>query len=203
VNPVDGESIKPGRIYVAPPDYHMIVDDGVMRLTRGPRENNFRPAVDPLFRSAAAARGSRVVGVILSGGLDDGTYGLIRIKEMGGVAVVQDPNEALVAGMPESAIRNIEVDHVLPVAEMAPLLSRLTHEQCLVSHRRGRAKSGSRGQQRSERKGRENRPTRRAVDRGPGSLKFLGFCTFPHCHLPIFPPFLLSRCPALRSRSRI
>jgi two-component system chemotaxis response regulator CheB len=127
-SPVDGEPIKPGRIYVAPPDYHMIVEDNTLRLTHGPRENNFRPAVDPLFRSAAVARGSHVIGVILSGGLDDGTYGLSRIKELGGVAVVQDPLEALVTGMPASALRNLEVDHVLPVAEIAPLLNQLAHE---------------------------------------------------------------------------
>src|SRR5215207_568563 len=117
--------IHPGRVYVAPPDMHLLLEPGVMRLTRGPKENRFRPAVDPLFRSAAAVYGPRVVGVVLTGGLDDGTSGLWAVKRLGGVAVVQDPEEAYVPSMPQSALDQMEVDYTLPMAEMGPLLSRL------------------------------------------------------------------------------
>lgn len=125
-NARDGERVRPGRIYVAPPDRHLVLEPNLVRLTRGPRENRFRPAVDPLFRSAAAVYGPRAVGVILTGGLDDGAAGLWAVKRLGGVAVVQDPREAPSPSMPESAMRNVEVDHCVPVAEIAPLLVRLT-----------------------------------------------------------------------------
>jgi two-component system chemotaxis response regulator CheB len=121
----NGERISGGRIYVAKPDHHLIIEPGRIRLTKGPRENRFRPAVDPLFRSAAQTYGPRVVGIVLSGGLDDGTSGLWAVKQLGGTAVVQDPHEALVASMPQSAIQHVRVDHVLPAAEIAPLLVRL------------------------------------------------------------------------------
>jgi two-component system chemotaxis response regulator CheB len=120
-----GERITPGRIYVARPDHHLIVEPGRVCLTRGPKENRFRPAVDPLFRSAAQTYGPRVVGVILSGGLDDGTSGLWTIKRLGGTAVVQDPLEAIAPSMPQSALRYVEADYVLPVGRIAPLLVRL------------------------------------------------------------------------------
>ena len=119
------ERIRPGHVYVAPPDTHLLLEPGVMRLTRGPRENRFRPAVDPLFRSAAAVYGPRVVGVILTGGLDDGTSGLWAVKRLGGVAVVQDPDEAFMPAMPLSALNQVEVEYKLPLAEIAPLLVRL------------------------------------------------------------------------------
>jgi two-component system, chemotaxis family, protein-glutamate methylesterase/glutaminase len=126
-HPTDGERIEIGRIYVAPPDLHMLIKDGRVRLSVGPRENGHRPAVDPLFRSAAAAYGPRVVGVILSGILDDGTAGLMAVKERGGSTIVQHPDEALYAGMPRSALENVEVEHSLPVAQIAPLLTSLAH----------------------------------------------------------------------------
>jgi two-component system chemotaxis response regulator CheB len=121
----DGEVVRHGRVRVAPPDQHLLLDAGRVRLTRGPRENRFRPAIDPLFRSAAASYRERVVGVVLSGLLDDGTHGLITIKQLGGVAIVQDVDEAPFPSMPLSAMARVEVDHALPVAELGPLLARL------------------------------------------------------------------------------
>lgn len=121
----DGEPIIPNRIYVAQPDCHMLIEQGTVRITHGPKENHFRPAVDPLFRSAAYAYGNRVIGVILSGALDDGTAGLWTIKEYGGTTIVQDPLDAEIPSMPESALRHVEVDHAIPVAGMADLLTRL------------------------------------------------------------------------------
>ncbi len=124
-NAANHDAIRPGRVYVAPPDLHMLLEPGRVRLTHGPKENRFRPAVDPLFRSAAQVFGPRVVGVILTGGLDDGTSGLWAIKRLGGVAVVQDPDEAFMSSMPLSALAQVEVDYTLPLAEIAPVLARL------------------------------------------------------------------------------
>lgn len=121
----DGARIAPGHIYVAPPDRHLIIEPGRICLTRGPRENRFRPAVDPLFRSAAQTYGPRVVGIVLSGGLDDGTAGLQTIRQLGGTAIVQDPHEAWAASMPQSALQHVRVEHVLRADEIAPLLVRL------------------------------------------------------------------------------
>jgi two-component system chemotaxis response regulator CheB len=121
----DGERIVSGRVYVAPPDHHLLIEPGRVRLTRGPKENRFRPAVDPLFRSAAQTYGPRVAGIILSGGLDDGTAGLQTVKQLGGTAIVQDPREAWAPSMPQSALQHVAVDEVLPVSEIAPLLVRL------------------------------------------------------------------------------
>lgn len=125
----DGEFVEMNRIYVAPPDHHMLLKDNRIRLSRGPKENRFRPAIDPLFRSAAHCYGSRVIGVILSGGLDDGTAGLWTIKQRRGMALVQDPEEAEMPSMPESAIRQVAVDHVLPVEQLALKLVELVDEE--------------------------------------------------------------------------
>jgi two-component system, chemotaxis family, protein-glutamate methylesterase/glutaminase len=126
-NARDWERFEPGRIYVAPPDRHLLVEgSGHTRITRGPRENRFRPAVDPLFRSAAHAFGPRVVGVVLTGWLDDGTAGLYAVKERGGTAAVQHPDDAFAPAMPLNAIKHVEVDHILPLKEIAPLLVRLS-----------------------------------------------------------------------------
>lgn len=127
-HPTDGEALRMGRIYVAPPNYHLLVKRGVVRVIRGPHENGHRPAVDPLFRTAARAYGPRVIGVILSGVLDDGTAGLLAIKNCGGTAIVQDPADAMYAGMPTSAIENVAIDHVLPAARIGDLLDRLARE---------------------------------------------------------------------------
>lgn len=121
----NNEPIQTGHIYVAPPDYHLLVRDGTMQVYRGPRENHTRPAIDPLFRSAAQMYAGRVIGVLLSGMLNDGTAGLIEIKRQEGLAIVQDPEEALFPDMPRSAIKNVAVDYVLPLAHIAPVLTRL------------------------------------------------------------------------------
>src|SRR5579859_862936 len=127
-HPSDGERIEAGRIYVAPPDLHLMVEPGYIHLSRGPRENRSRPAVDPLFRSAARAYGPHVIGVVLTGALDDGTAGLYAIKRRGGIAIVQDPEEALIASMPASALEYVKVDYCVSLAEMPALLARLASE---------------------------------------------------------------------------
>ena len=130
-NAYDKEPILMNRIYVAPPDHHLIIEEGLIRVTHGPKENRFRPAVDPLFRSAAYQYGSRVIGVVLSGALDDGTAGLWRIKANGGITIVQDPADAEVPSMPESALREVQVDHCVPIAELADLLVALSSEEII------------------------------------------------------------------------
>ena len=128
-NAIDHEPIVNGRIYVAPPDRHLLLEKNEVRVTRGPKENRFRPAVDPLFRSAAYVFGARVIGIILSGALDDGTAGLWSIKQRGGIAIVQHPAEAEVPGMPESALREVNVDYTLRTSEMGPLLTKLVQTE--------------------------------------------------------------------------
>lgn len=122
----DGEVVRPGRIYTAPPDYHLVLDGDTMRLTRGPRENRHRPAIDALFRSAAFAYDRRVVGVLLTGELDDGTAGLWEVKNRGGTAVVQDPADAWAPSMPRNALQYVRADHVLPMREIAAMVTKLT-----------------------------------------------------------------------------
>lgn len=124
----DNEKIKSGRIYVARPDFHMLIRNGSIRLVRGPKENNTRPAIDPTFRTAARAYGARVVGVVLSGALDDGTAGLHAVKQRGGVAIVQDPQDALFPDMPQNAIATVKVDHVVRKIDIAPVLDRLARQ---------------------------------------------------------------------------
>ena len=127
VHPRDGERIAHGHIYVAPPDHHLLVKRGTVRVVRGPKENRHRPAIDPLFRTAARAYAGRVIGVVLSGTLDDGTAGLSAIKQRGGMALVQDPEEATFAGMPRSAIEHVDIDAVLSLDALAAELVRLAH----------------------------------------------------------------------------
>jgi two-component system chemotaxis response regulator CheB len=126
---VDEQVFKPGHIYVAPPDHHLLIEGDKMRLSHGPKENRFRPAIDPLFRSAAYYHGSRVIGVVLSGALDDGTTGLWTIKQYGGAAIVQDPSEAEVGSMPRSALEAVNVDRVLRGSEIASALVGLVSEE--------------------------------------------------------------------------
>jgi two-component system chemotaxis response regulator CheB len=127
-HPEDGEKIKAGRIYVAPPDHHLLIDKGHIAVKRGPKENRFRPSIDALFRSAAYSYGPRAIGVVLSGALDDGTSGLWSIKRLGGITVVQEPQEARFESMPRNALEHVEVDYTMLSTEIGTLLSRLATE---------------------------------------------------------------------------
>ena len=127
VHPSSGQPVEYGMIYVAPPDHHMMIEDNRVQLWRGPKENQHRPAINPLFRSAAFARGVRVAGVILTGTLDDGSAGLWMVKRHGGVAIVQDPQEAEYPEMVRSAIEYVEVDHVVTLSQMGSLLAGLAN----------------------------------------------------------------------------
>ena len=121
----DGDRLRAGRIYVAPADYHLVVARGALAVVHGPRENGFRPAIDPLFRTAAREFRGSVIGVVLSGALSDGTYGLSVVKHYGGVAIVQDPEDAVIPSMPQSALKHVEVDLVVPAAAIAAAIERL------------------------------------------------------------------------------
>ena len=123
----DGLPIQAGRVYTALPGFHLLIDGEVMRLGRGPLQNNFRPAVDPLFRTAAEAYGPQVIGVVLSGNLDDGTAGLMAVKKRGGTAIVQDLEDATYPGMPASAIQEVpDIDFVLPASDIGRVIANLT-----------------------------------------------------------------------------
>lgn len=123
--PADGEPLQPGKVYVAPRDQHMLVEDGCLRLNRGPREHRTRPAIDPLFTSAATAHGPRVVGVLLSGMGADGVSGLIAIKRAGGISLVQSPEDATFPVMPLNAIARDDVDAIMSIDEIAAALRAL------------------------------------------------------------------------------
>ena len=129
VHPVNGEAIRKGQIYVAPPDFHLVVERGYLVTVQGPRENHNRPAIDPLFRSAAVAYGPRVIGVVLTGLLDDGTSGLMVIRAHGGVAVVQNPKTALFSAMPTCALERVPDAWVKRVSDIPELLVRLINER--------------------------------------------------------------------------
>ncbi len=122
-HPSDGTGIQRGHVYVAPPDHHLLIEDGVVRLGHGPRENRHRPAIDPLFRSAAKVYRTRVAGVLLTGNLDDGVAGLRDIQHNGGIAIVQDPAEAAYPEMPQNALQAIKPKHCLPLKQIEALIS--------------------------------------------------------------------------------
>lgn len=125
---INGEEIKRGRVYVAPPDHHLLLEPGYVKLVHGPKENLHRPSIDALFRSAARVAGTRTIGVVLTGARDDGTAGMGWIKQRGGIAIVQDPEEAPFPSMPLSVLQDVKVDYSLRLSEIAPLLARLTRE---------------------------------------------------------------------------
>ena len=128
-SPGDGDILRDGHVYVAPPDRHLLVEEGLLRLSQAPRENGHRPAIDPTMRSVAEQYGAGAVGIVLSGSRDDGTAGLLAIKEHIGLALVQDPDEALYDGMPRSAIAHVAVDAVLPVDRMADWILHVSERQ--------------------------------------------------------------------------
>jgi two-component system chemotaxis response regulator CheB len=125
VHPRDGDAIDCGRVYIAPPNLHLVVDAAAVRLSPGPKENGHRPAIDVMFRSAAAAHGPRVIGIVLSGMLADGSLGLREVRRHGGIAVVQDPADAEFSDMPSRAVSVAEPDHVVPADEIPALIGRL------------------------------------------------------------------------------
>lgn len=125
LHPEDGQPLTAGMLFVAPPDRHMLVEGGVLRLTHGPKENHARPAIDPLFRSAALNYGGQAIGIVLTGQMDDGTAGLKAIKDCGGTTVVQDPATALEPEMPRSALQNVAVDYCVALQDIVPLLEQL------------------------------------------------------------------------------
>lgn len=119
------ERFKPGTIYLGPSDFHLLIKKDHMLVAKGARENRYRPAIDPFFRSAAVAYGPRVIGVVLTGLLDDGTVGLLAIKKCGGMTVVQDPKDAAYPDMPQSALDHVEIDHCVPLKTMGDVLKTL------------------------------------------------------------------------------
>jgi two-component system, chemotaxis family, protein-glutamate methylesterase/glutaminase len=127
-HPVDGEEIQRGKIYVAPPDLHLLLEERHIKLVHGPKENLHRPSIDALFRSAARVAGPRVIGVVLTGSLEDGKVGMRAIKQRGGITIVQDPAEAPFPSMPMSVMQAIRVDYSLPLREIAPVLSALSRQ---------------------------------------------------------------------------
>jgi two-component system chemotaxis response regulator CheB len=128
VHPRDGDEMRPASIYIAPPDHHLLIEDGHIGVKKGPKENRFRPSIDALFRSAAYTFGPGAIGVVLSGELDDGTSGLWTIKRLGGTSIVQQPEDAMFASMPRSAISQVEVDYTVRAADIGPLVTMLVKQ---------------------------------------------------------------------------
>ena len=170
---VDGEVIVPGRIYVAVPDRHLMIEKGRVRLSRGPKESHSRPSIDVLFRSAAFDAGPRVIGIVLTGQLDDGTAGLWAIKDRGGIAIVQSPQEAAYPSMPASARKHVDVDYVLSLSDMPNILTALTREVIHVGETAMNEKLAI-----------ENRIAlqHKALEQGIRSLGEPSFYTCPDCH---------------------
>jgi two-component system, chemotaxis family, protein-glutamate methylesterase/glutaminase len=137
----DGEKIIAGRIYVAPPDHHLLVEKGHVVVRKGPKENRFRPSIDALFRSAAYSHGSRAIGVVLSGALDDGTSGLWSIKRLGGTTIVQTPSNARFESMPRSALEYVDVDYNVGSSEIGSLIGRLAAEPPAAARKASKIKA--------------------------------------------------------------
>jgi len=135
VQPQDGDRIKPGTIYVATNDHHLLVEDNKIMVKKGPKENRFRPSIDALFRSAAYTFGSRVIGIVMSGLLNDGTSGLWAIKQREGIAIIQEPDDAEFAQMPENVLEYVDVDYTVPAREMGSLLDKLMDEPANEKHK--------------------------------------------------------------------
>jgi two-component system chemotaxis response regulator CheB len=129
IHPKDGEKIKPGRIYVAPPDHHMLLEGTSVLVKKGPEENRFRPSIDALFRSAAYVYGPRTIGIVLSGLLNDGTSGLWSIKRMGGLTIIQKPEDADYPSMPVNVLHYVKVDYSVPAVQIGALIGKLTLEK--------------------------------------------------------------------------
>ena len=129
----ENEHFQNGVVYIAPSDFHLLIKQNKVLVKKGARENRYRPGIDPLFRSAAVAHGRCVIGIVLTGLLDDGTAGLIAIKKCGGITIVEDPLEAAYPDMPQSALNNAIVDYCLPLSEIGPLLLELTQKSKLKS----------------------------------------------------------------------
>jgi len=125
----NGLAIERGKIYVAPPDRHLTLEPGSMQVARGPKHNRYRPAIDLLFRTAARNYGPRVVGIVLTGFLDDGSSGLLAIKNAGGIAIVQDPDDARVASMPKNALQQVQPDYCVPAGSIGNLINRLSETE--------------------------------------------------------------------------
>ncbi|MCU1307288.1 MAG: chemotaxis protein CheB [Acidobacteriaceae bacterium] len=166
----DGMKIEGNTIYIAPPDQHMLVEDGAIRITSDPKQNRNRPAIDALFRSAASAYGNRVIGVVLTGYLDDGSSGLAMIKKAGGVAIVQDPDDAQVSEMPEQALQRADPDYCLALDEIPGVLERLVSEP---------SSTPQRGVMENKRKIAQKLSNRAAA---PEENKELTGLTCPDCH---------------------
>jgi two-component system chemotaxis response regulator CheB len=172
----NGAIVKTGNVYVAPPGFHLLLHDDHMMLRRGPRENLARPAIDPLFRSAALSYGARVIGVLLSGALSDGTAGLRAVKAVGGLAVLQHPRDATVPSMVKSALRYVDIDHCVPATELGGLLARLAVEpagETLAAPQGLRLETAIAAQEHS---------TMKNEDR----LGELSMFTCPECHGPLW-----------------
>src|SRR5215212_10931744 len=137
MHPEDNTKVETGFIYVAPPDHHLLVDADLIAVKRGPKENGFRPSIDALFRSAAYSYGAGAIGVVLSGALHDGTSGLWSIKRLGGIAIVQQPDQARYPSMPRSALEYVDADYKTHSNEIGPLLTRLTQQQRMQEKRVG------------------------------------------------------------------
>ena len=174
IHPKDGQPIEPGNIYVAPPDRHLLIKNGTVRVTRGPRENRHRPAIDPLFRSAARSYGPRVVGVVLSGQLDDGAAGISAIKMRNGLTVVQDPRQAIAPQMPWAALRTGQIECVLPVNGIAALLQSVSRQPARDGLHKETAMSGDIDKEASKAE-LENNTT-------PDNLGHPSVFTCPECH---------------------